>query len=201
MINHRLRQLKNGFQIVASSLPSCQIVYLAVFVKTGSNQESDAQRGFAHFSEHLVFKSTRKFPQNSVMDEVSRLGGSVNAFTEYNSTCFYLMLPCQHLEKGLEILSQLTRFANFDQQEFATEKKVVLEELYQYQNDPDEWFFENSLAHFFQRTNYRYPIIGNEENLQKSTPEQLRDFYKQKYTPIFSRKTSNILELILPPII
>ena len=135
------------------------------------------------------------------MDEVSRLGGSVNAFTEYNSTCFYLMLPCQHLEKGLEILSQLTRFANFDQQEFATEKKVVLEELYQYQNDPDEWFFENSLAHFFQRTNYRYPIIGNEENLQKSTPEQLRDFYKQKYTPIFSRKTSNILELILPPII
>jgi len=183
MINHRLSKLKNDFQIISCPLPNRKIVYLAVFVKIGSNQETDAERGFAHFSEHLVFKSTQNFPQNSVMDEVSRLGGSINAFTEYNSTCFYVMLPSDHLERGLAILSELTRKANFAADEFATEKKVVLEELYQYQNEPDEWFFENSLAHFFTKANYRYPIIGNEENLQASTPQQLRDFYRQKYTP------------------
>ncbi len=183
MINHQLNTLENGFQAIHCPLPNRKIAYLAVFVRCGSNQETDAQRGFAHFTEHLVFKSTQKFPQNAVMDEVSRLGGSINAFTEYNSTCFYLMLPSQHIAQGLEILSQLTRFANFAQDEFAVEKNVVLEELYQYQNDPDEWFFESSLAHFFCKANYRYPIIGNEKNLKQSTPQQLRDFYKQKYTP------------------
>ncbi len=183
MINHRFSELENGLQIVSCPLPNRQIVYLAVFVKTGSNQESEAEKGFAHFTEHLVFKSTEKFPQNSIMDEVSRLGGSINAFTEYNSTCFYLLLPSQHLARGLEILSQLTAWANFNQDEFVTEKGVVIEELYQYQNDPDEWFFENSLAHFFQKANYRYPIIGNLESLQSSTPTALREFYKKKYTP------------------
>ncbi len=183
MINHRFSKLENEFQIISCPLKDRKIVYLAVFVRTGSNQEIKAERGFAHFTEHLVFKSTEKYPQNAIMNEVSRLGGSINAFTEYNSTCFYLLLPSQHLAKGLEILSQLTRWANFDQSEFTTEKGVVIEELYQYQNDPDEWFFENSLEHFFSRANYRYPIIGNLDNLQNSTPENLRKFYQQKYTP------------------
>ena len=183
MLNHSLTKLANGFEIISCPQTDKQIVYLAVFVKTGSNQEADSERGFAHFTEHLVFKSTKNFPKNSIMDTVSQLGGSVNAFTEYNSTCFYLMLPSCHTHEGVKILAELVRFANFDEEEFATEKGVVIEELYQYQNDPDEWFFENSLGHFFQHANYQYPIIGNEANLRNSTPHQLKNFYKEKYSP------------------
>ncbi len=183
MLNHTLTILENGFEIISCPQSDKEIIYLAVFVRTGSNQEAEAERGFAHFTEHLVFKSTKNFPKNSIMDTVSHLGGSINAFTEYNSTCFYLMLPSHHTQEGIKILSELVRFANFDDEEFATEKGVVIEELYQYQNDPDEWFFENSLGHFFKHANYQYPIIGNEANLRNSTPNQLRNFYSEKYSP------------------
>jgi len=183
MDNFKSVKLKNNFQIISNSQKENKIIYLGLFIKMGSNWEEKSENGFSHFLEHLVFKSTKNYPNNGIMEQISFLGGSVNAFTEYNTTCYYLTLPPKHIEKGIEVLSQIAQMANFSKEEFETEKGVVIEELYQYQNDPDEYFFEKTLADFFVKSNYRKPIIGQKSNLLRSTADDLGKFYRKYYSP------------------
>ena len=175
--------LENGFKIIFASDNSNPLVCLQLYVRMGSAWEKKEEAGYSHFTEHLVFKSTQKFPQNSIMERVTFLGGSINAYTEYDTTCFYITIPSSFTKEGIEILSELAIHANYNQHDFTFEKKVVIEELKQFQNDPEDAFIEYIAQHYFQKNPYRNPIIGNLESIFKATPEELKDFYKKYYSP------------------
>ncbi|MEA1972627.1 MAG: pitrilysin family protein, partial [Candidatus Cloacimonadota bacterium] len=175
--------LDNNLQIIHSQSSSVPIVSIHLFVRMGSCWESTEEAGFSHFTEHLVFKSTEKFPNNNVMNQASNLGGFLNAYTEFDSTCFYLSLHSDHAEKGFEILSQLSHHSNFSDEDFVAEKKVVIEEMKQYENNPEENFIQEIPQKYFKKNPFGKPIIGNFENLETSTPDNLRKFYRDKYRP------------------
>lgn len=175
--------LDNGFKIIHTPDTGRPIVALQAYVKCGSVWEKENEAGFSHFMEHLVFKSTKNYPANSIMDVASGLGASINAYTEYDSTCFYLTLPSESIEQGIELLAELIRHSNFSDKDFKPERQVVVEELKQYQNDPEENFVELIPAFYFKHNPYRNPIVGNLESLKNATPNDLRDFYKTRYTP------------------
>ena len=115
--------LENGFKIIFSSDNSNPLVCLQLYVRMGSAWEKKEEAGYSHFTEHLVFKSTQKFPQNSIMERVTFLGGSINAYTEYDTTCFYITLPSSFTKESIDILSELAIHANFSKEEFTFEKK------------------------------------------------------------------------------
>ncbi len=175
--------LKNNFKTIANLNRNQPIINLQLYIKTGSCNENDLTRGFAHFTEHLVFKSTSKYPANGIMEKAADLGGNINAFTEYDTTCFYIYLPADKLEEGVEILSELVQNANFSDEEFFTEKKVVIEEIKQYQNDPEDYFVESIPQRYFEKNPLKHPIIGYENVLEKSEPADLRKFYQENYRP------------------
>ncbi len=175
--------LSNGFKIIYSQDRSNPIISMQLHIRMGSAWEKPEEAGYSHFTEHLVFKSTPHFPGNAIYEKITFLGGYINAYTEYDSTCYFITLPADFADKSLEILSELVRNANFNDKEFEFEKKVVIEELKQIENDPEEWFLEKITDAYFQNNSYRLPIIGNLENLKKSIPENLRDFYKKYYVP------------------
>lgn len=176
-------KLKNGFKIIFATDTSNPLICLQFYVRMGSNWEKPAEAGYSHFTEHLVFKSTEKYPANSIMERVTFLGGSINAYTEYDTICFYITLPSTFWQEGLEILSQLTLHPNFNQQEFKSEKQVIIEELKQYKNDPEDSFIEEIADVYFQTNPYKNPIIGNLKNLQKAKYEDLQNFHKTFYSP------------------
>lgn len=173
--------LDNGLKIIVAKDKSNPIISLQLYVKVGSVHESDDESGFSHLMEHLVFKSTNNFPDNKIMEKASFLGANINAYTEYDSTCHYLTLPSKYIEEGLELLSELAMQANFTDDEFETEKKVVIEELKQYANDPEEDFVEKIPLYCFEKSPFHNPIIGHLDNLEKATPQDLREFYKKYY--------------------
>lgn len=175
--------LANGFKTIYAWDNSYPLVNLQLYVRMGSCWESPQQAGYSHFTEHLVFKSTQKYPKNTLMEKASFLGASINAFTEFDSTCFYLTLPSEHIEQGIELLTELVRYTNFSDEDFRFERKVVLEELKQYRNDPEDFFVEQVPAYYFKSNPYRNPIIGTEKSLKEATPEKLRDFYRRYYRP------------------
>ena len=180
-VNVKKHTLANGLKLIVTKDKSNPIVSLQLYVKVGSVYESAEESGFSHLMEHLVFKSTTNFPNNGVMERASFLGANINAYTEYDSTCHYLTLPAKYLEDGLELLAELAGNANFSDADFETEKKVVIEELKQYANDPEEDFIEKIPLYYYEESPYHNPIIGHLDNLERSTPELLRDFYKKYY--------------------
>lgn len=175
--------LKNGLKVIYAPDENSKLFSIQCFVKMGSNWESQAESGFSHFCEHLVFKSTKNYPDNTLMEKASDLGGSIDAYTEYDSTSFYLTVPTKLQKNAIEIISELVQHANFDDEQFMLEKGVVLEEYNQYKDDPEESFIEDIPASYFTKNPYKNPIIGSKKSLLNSSPELLRDFYKKYYTP------------------
>lgn len=177
------RQIANGLKIITAPSFSHPVVSLQLYVRTGSCRERSSEGGYSHFLEHLVFKSTRKFPDNQLTDRAMFLGSNLNAYTEFDSTCFYLTLSSMFLEEGLELLSELAFNANFSEKDFQNEKKVVIEEIAYYKNDPEDFFLEELPSFYFSESPYRKPILGSIESLKAAKIEDLQRFYRQNYSP------------------
>jgi zinc protease len=178
-INHF--QTENGLKIIHAFDNTSKIISIHLIVKSGSGYETETEAGYSHFLEHLVFKSTKSYKANSLMDYITNLGGNINAYTEYESTCYYINISSKYLKEAIEVLSELFFFADFNKDEFLIEKKVVLEELKQYKNDPDDYFLESIPNLIATDSPYSKPIIGNIKSLQNATIEKLKAFYKKYY--------------------
>ncbi len=175
--------LDNGFKVIQATDRSNPLISLQLYVQMGSAWENQNEAGFTHFLEHLIFKSTKEFADNSIMEYINDLGGNINAYTEYDSTCIYITIPAKYIDEGLYTLSQLSRFAEFSDSEFQFEKKVVLEELKEYKNNPEEDFLDMITENYFSTNPYRNPIIGNENTITNASMKNLRKFYHKYYSP------------------
>ena len=177
------KKLKNGFKVIFAKDTSNPLICMQLYIRIGSAWEEKNEAGFSHFIEHLVFKSTKKYPVNSIMEKVTFLGGHINAYTEYDSTCFYITLPSDYYKDGIEILAEIAQNVNFRKDDFTFEKQVIIEELKQFQNDPEDFFIEEIAEKYFHKNPYRNPIIGNFQSLEKASLKDVKKFYQKYYVP------------------
>lgn len=175
--------LTNGFIVIRSFDSSNPIICLQLNIRTGSVNETGSTSGFSHFIEHLVFKNTRKYTNNSISSMVTRAGGFINAYTEYDSTCFYLLLPSEQLELGLDVLSEMAIHVLWTDQDIATEKDVIKEEIKQYSNEPESAFIDWIQESYFIKHPLKRPVLGTIKSVQKASKEELIKFYTAQYRP------------------
>ncbi|MCD4829594.1 MAG: insulinase family protein [Candidatus Cloacimonetes bacterium] len=175
--------LSNGLRVIHAPMRSHPVLSAQLYIRMGSCWESTDQAGWSHFIEHLVFKATRAWPNNSLTEAAARMGGHLNAFTEHDSTCFTITLPSEFMSDGLALLAELTCHSTFGRQDFDFERKVVIEEIKQYRNDPEDWFYEQIPQLYYRRNPLRLPIAGDEASLLAATWEQLTGFYRTWFVP------------------
>jgi len=175
--------LPNGLKVILHKDPSEPIVCLQAVVRSGSANERAPEAGFSHFIEHLAFKSSKRYGFNQISSTVSRLGGSLNAYTDFDSTCYYLLLPSEHVHSGLEIISELLSGAKFTAGDVTTEKEIILEEIGQYSDDPETDFLEFIQARYYKRCPLRKPIVGTPKDVRRATHASMKAFYKRRYHP------------------
>jgi zinc protease len=175
--------LDNGLKTITHTDGSQPIVCLQLYIRTGSIWERPSQAGFSHIVEHLVFKRTRDFGFNEISYLISDLGGSINAYTDSDTTCYYLMLPSEHTVRGVHILSQMAFHARFNQEDLDIEKEIILEEIEQYANDPEVRFLEAVQIRYFRANPLRNPIMGSGDSVQRATLYRVRRFYRKHYNP------------------
>jgi len=195
-----------GLKVIYAVDKSRPLVSLQLFIKMGAGFEGSVgtgfipsetkavgtgfipsetntnEAGYSHLLEHLVFKSTAKYPHNTLMDAVAMLGGNINAYTDHEVTCFYINLPSGLLGEGLDILYELAVNANFSKREFESERKVVIEEIKQCKNDPEDYFIDNLMRLVFKGHPYGRSILGNIGSLKAAKVGDLQAFYKRHYT-------------------
>ncbi len=176
-------ELDNGFRYIFYPDHDNKIICLQLIVRIGSAFETDTERGLSHLLEHLSFKSTSSFPDNDLSDYLSSLGISVNAYTDFDSTCYYMLLPSECLGVAVKALAELVRRSQSSAQDLKAEKKIVLEEIRQYDTDPESAFTEYIQNDYFLSSPLRHPIIGTVCGIKAVTHEQVMACKQKYYNP------------------
>lgn len=175
--------LPNGMTVLVKELHTAPVVAVNVWVKVGSVEESDRERGITHFIEHMLFKGTDKIKVGQLDKMIKAAGGYNNAHTRYESTDFIDVLPSAKFDVALSTMADVLRHSKFDADELAREKQVVLEELHRGQDNPS-WEAWNKLTHMaFQKHPYSHPIIGYQDVVQAQDRALLVSYWKRFYRP------------------
>ncbi len=175
--------LPNRFKYILHADTSHPVLCLQLFVRVGSAWETDREAGYSHFMEHLAFKSTRAFGYNEITQFVNSLGGSINAYTDSDCTCYYLLLPSEYLAEGLKVLSELALHPSFTREDLAMEKDIIIEEMEQNKNDPESDFLDYIQACAFQDNPLRRPVLGTPKSVKAAKLADMQAFHRKYYQP------------------
>jgi predicted Zn-dependent peptidase len=175
--------LPNGVRVVSEELSHVRSVSVGVWIDVGSRDESSSRNGISHFIEHMVFKGTSNRSVKDIARSLESVGGYMNAFTGKEHTCYYARVLDEFTELAIDVLSDLALHPTFPVKEIEKEKGVVIEELKNAEDDPDDIihdYFEKAL---FGEHPLGFPVIGNEPNLRSFTRNDLLDHVKRHYLP------------------
>lgn len=166
-------------------LPGTAAVTAIVLMGVGSRHESESQLGLAHFTEHMVFKGGRKYTTASkIAQALDAVGGDFNAFTSHEFTGFYTKTAAQHLDLGLDILSDMTLHATFPEAELEKEKGVIVEEINMYEDMPMRKVDQVFSKLVYGDTPLGRPVIGTKKSVISFTQADFlayrKEFYKGK---------------------
>ena len=171
-----------GTEILIEPLPHVRSCSVGFWVRRGSCWELPEEEGLAHFIEHTVFKGTERYPGPQVMAEATdRLGGNVDAFTGKETACFYGKVLREQLPALVDLLGELVTTPRFAEEELARERQVILEEISQSEDQPDDWASELFYAHFWPGGTLAHPILGTREQVASYGPAQAGAFFRKTY--------------------
>src|SRR5205823_20032 len=176
------KQLPNGLDIVAEINPDSHSVALGLFVKTGARDESADINGVSHFLEHMMFKGSAKYGWEDVNRIFDELGARYNAFTSQEMTAYYANVLPEFTERAVEHLSHLLRPA-IRNSDFDTEKKVILEEIAMYLDDPGHRVYEKLMEVHFGNHPLSMSILGSAQSIQKLQRDQMAEYFTRRYGP------------------
>ncbi|MGC6482299.1 MAG: M16 family metallopeptidase [Synechococcus sp.] len=154
---------------------------LDFWCRAGSAFERPGEEGLAHFLEHMVFKGSERLGAGEFDLKVEALGGSSNAATGFDDVHFHVLVPPEGAEEALELLLDLVLEPALRSDAFAMERDVVLEEIAQYRDQPDEVVVQKLLMSCCSNHPYGRPILGWEDSLNASTPATMSAFHQRRY--------------------
>jgi zinc protease len=176
-------QLKNGMKVLTIQSAKSPVVSIQAWVNTGSADEIKGEEGISHFIEHLVFKGTNKFKVGEIASSVEGAGGVLNAYTTFDQTVFYVTISKEHLETGLDVISQMMGYPQFDEKEIDNEREVVIEEIKRSLDSPRSLAGRQLFSAVYSSHPYGIPVIGYEENILKVSSQQIKKYFNDRYSP------------------
>lgn len=175
--------LPNGVRIVTERIDYVQSASIGVWVGVGARDELENVSGISHVIEHMLFKGTRSRSAKQIADEMDMIGGYLNAFTDKEYTCYYAKVLSEHIAEGLDVLSDMFLNSVIDPGELAREKNVILEEIKQQQDEPDDLVHDVFFETIWPKHVLGRPIIGFAETVSSLTRDDLVDYMARRYTP------------------
>ncbi|MBI5022044.1 MAG: insulinase family protein [Ignavibacteriales bacterium] len=181
--NYNKTILPNGLRIVTEEIPYVRSVSVGVWIDVGSRDEIESTNGITHFIEHMVFKGTKRFNNQQIARSLESVGGYLNAFTTKEHTCFYARILDEHVERALDVISDLIQHPTLNIKEIEKEKLVVLEELKNIEDDPDDLIHDVLDKNVYRKHSLGYPVIGIAENIKSFTRVQMLEHIQNHFTP------------------
>jgi predicted Zn-dependent peptidase len=175
--------LDNGIRIVSREMPDTRSVSLGIWVENGSRHESRRQSGISHFIEHLFFKGTEQRSAARIAEEMDSVGGVLNAFTAKEYTCYYAKILDENLPLAVDLLSDIFLHSVFDAEEIERERSVILQEISQSEDTPDDYVHDLFSLDFFPDHPLGRPICGDAATVGNLHRADFLTFVSERYLP------------------
>jgi predicted Zn-dependent peptidase len=182
---YKKQKLDNGLRIVAAPMPRMQSAALGIWVRVGGRHENAANKGTAHFLEHLLFKGSKNYTCRKLKEAIEGVGGALNGFTSEELTCYLVKTPAKHIESALDVLSDMVIYPTLPECEIEKEKTVITEEIKMYRDQPQSHVYELLDELLWPEQPLGAPIIGTEESVNAITRKSLVSF-KERHYNVFS---------------
>ncbi len=157
------------------------LISIDIWCKAGISFESSGKEGIAHFLEHMIFKGSNKLKPGEFDYKIESLCGSSNASTGYDDTHYYVLIPPDNFEESLSLLTNIVFNPEINKSEFETEKSVVIEEIKQQNDQPEEVLFNYFLKRVWKNHFYGKTILGREESIKEIKALDLIKFHNERY--------------------
>ncbi len=175
--------LPNGFRIVTEHMPGLQSASIGIWVSAGGRHERPEQNGIAHFLEHMAFKGTKTRSALQIAEAIEDVGGYINAYTSREVTAYYARVLAADVGLGLDVIADILMNPVFDPKEIETERHVILQEIGQALDTPDDVIFDWLQEKAYPDQPIGRTILGEAANVNAFSRDDLAGFVKEHYGP------------------
>lgn len=176
-----IERLENGIQVVLEEIGYVRSISFGIWVKNGSRNERPEENGVSHYIEHMMFKGTENRTARQIAEEMDALGGQINAYTTKEYTCYHTRVLDKHIQKAMDVMSDMLLHPAFVQEEVEKERNVIQEEIYMYDDAPEELVHDCLQDGIWQNSSLGMPILGTEESIAGLTAQRIREYYEKNY--------------------
>lgn len=180
-MNVEISRLSNGLIVVTDPMPQLESAAVGVWVNSGARNESRAQMGISHMLEHMAFKGTRRRTARDIAEEIEAVGGFLNAYTSREQTAFHARTLKSDVPLALDILADILSEPTFEQNELERERQVVLQEIGQAKDTPDDIIFDYLQTVAYPDQPMGWPILGEEEIVSRFSRDDLTGYMSTNY--------------------
>lgn len=177
----RRTELDGGLLVLTEEVPGVRSVSTGVWVRAGSAHEALPQLGVSHLLEHMVFKGSQRRSARDFALALERLGGSLDAYTTREHTCYSARILDDHLETGIDVLSDLVLNPRLLEEDLELEREVVLEEISTVEDTPDDLVFDMHSELLWGGHPYGFPILGTRATVSALSADDLRQLHATRY--------------------
>jgi len=178
-----LHTLSNGMRIVTEHMPGLKSASVGIWVNAGGRHERLEQNGIAHFLEHMAFKGTKRRSALQIAEEIEDVGGYLNAYTSREMTAYYARVLEADVFLALDVISDIVLNPVFDPKEIEIERGVILQEIGQVLDTPDDIVFDWLQEAAYPDQPLGRSILGPSERVEHFTRDDLSTFVKERYGP------------------
>lgn len=179
----RLDTLPNGFRVVTEHMPGLASASLGVWVDAGARHETAAENGIAHFLEHMAFKGTSRRTALQIAEEIENVGGYLNAYTSRERTAYYARVLSADVPLALDLVADILRDPALAEDEIETERGVILQEIGQSMDTPDDIIFDWLQETAFPEQPMGRAILGPPERVRAFAQSDFCGFIGRHYAP------------------
>ncbi len=177
----QLTTLPSGLRVATRFMPGLETAAVGLYADTGSRHEPARLNGLAHLFEHMVFKGAGGRSAREISEAIEDVGGDLNACTDRDGTNFTASILAEHLPLAVELIADLIQRPHFAAAELEREKDVVLQELGEARDTPNDIIFDDLWSAAFADQPLGRPVLGEEESIEAITVEDLHDWRRGQY--------------------
>ncbi|NNK16155.1 MAG: insulinase family protein [Sulfitobacter sp.] len=176
-------RLSNGFRIVTENMPGLASASIGIWVSAGGRHETPQQNGIAHFLEHMAFKGTKRRTSLQIAEAIEDVGGYINAYTSREVTAYYVRVLENDVALGLDVIADILRNPILDSNEIEVERGVILQEIGQALDTPDDVIFDWLQEQAYPDQPLGRTILGPSERVSSFSRDDLQSFIADHYGP------------------
>ncbi len=176
------KTLDCGIKVFFERMSAIKSISVGVWIKTGAVNENDKNSGISHYIEHMKFKDTENRTSKDIANEMDKTGGTWNAMTGKETTCYYFKVISEELEESLDLLVDMVLNSKYSEEDLLKERDVIIEELKMTEDDADDLAHKELSNIIFKGGDYEKEILGNEQSLHLINRDSIFEYFKDNYT-------------------